>query len=59
VVKFPISHSKHYQLIGLVPLKHIYDYDDFGPELNKTGYFEEDLKGLLMDSNKKKDSCSV
>jgi hypothetical protein len=22
----------------------IYDYDDFGPELNKSGYFEDDLK---------------
>ena len=27
--------------------KTIYDYDDFGPELNKTGYFEEDLKGVI------------
>ncbi|QSB27776.1 DUF3857 domain-containing protein [Flavobacterium sp. CLA17] len=28
-------------------VKTIYDYDDFGPELNKTGYFEDDLKKLL------------
>jgi hypothetical protein len=36
-----------------------YDYDDFGPELNKTGYFEEDLKGLLMDLTQPKKDCSV
>ena len=28
-------------------VKTIYEYDDFGPELNKTGYFEEDLKKIL------------
>jgi hypothetical protein len=27
--------------------KTIYEYDDFGPELNKTGYFEEDLKVII------------
>jgi hypothetical protein len=43
-----------------VSLKTIYDYDDFGPELNKTGYFEEDLKGVINGLNsRRKDSCSV
>ncbi|SNR69831.1 DUF3857 domain-containing protein [Flavobacterium sp. ov086] len=32
-------------------VKTIYEYDDFGPELNKTGYFEEDLKKVLVDKN--------
>ncbi|GIQ60212.1 hypothetical protein Flavo103_33480 [Flavobacterium collinsii] len=32
-------------------VKTIYEYDDFGPELNKTGYFEEDLKGVLVGKN--------
>lgn len=27
--------------------KSIYEYEDFGPELNKTGYFEEDLKAVI------------
>lgn len=27
--------------------KNIYEFDSFGPELNKTGYFEDDLKLLL------------
>lgn len=31
--------------------KTIYDFDNFGPELNKTGYFEEDLKKLLEGKN--------
>ncbi|ABQ03545.1 DUF3857 domain-containing protein [Flavobacterium johnsoniae] len=32
-------------------VKTIYDYDDFGPELNKTGYFENDLKTVLAGLN--------
>ena len=31
--------------------KTIYDYDDFGLELEKTGYFEEDLKGVIAGLN--------
>ncbi|MFD2042110.1 transglutaminase domain-containing protein [Flavobacterium artemisiae] len=31
--------------------KTIYDFDNFGPELNKTGYFEDDLKKLLEGKN--------
>lgn len=32
--------------------KTIYDYDDFGVELNKTGYFEDDIDKLLVGLNK-------
>ncbi|MFV8327664.1 DUF3857 domain-containing protein [Flavobacterium sp. ZS1P14] len=32
-------------------VKTIYEYEDFGPELNKTGYFEEDLKAILAGLN--------
>ncbi|KQO30052.1 transglutaminase [Flavobacterium sp. Leaf82] len=32
-------------------VKTIYSYDDFGPELNKTGYFEDDLNALLSGVN--------
>ena len=31
--------------------KTIYGFDSFGPELNKTGYFEEDLKVVLAGKN--------
>jgi transglutaminase-like putative cysteine protease len=33
-------------------VKTIYDYDDFGPELNKTGYFEDDLKTVVTGLTK-------
>lgn len=47
VVKFP---NQPYQTLSTdwpSVTKTIYDYDDFGPELNKTGYFEEDLKVVI------------
>ncbi|MBE8727167.1 DUF3857 and transglutaminase domain-containing protein [Flavobacterium hungaricum] len=31
--------------------KTIYDFEKFGPELNKTGYFEEDLKKIIEGKN--------
>jgi hypothetical protein len=34
-------------------VKTIYDYDDFGPELNKSGYFEDDLKLVCWYYNPK------
>jgi hypothetical protein len=32
-------------------VKTIYNYDDFGPELNKTGYFDDDITKLLSGIN--------
>ncbi len=32
-------------------VKTIYNYETFGPELNKTGYYEDDLKVLLAGKN--------
>lgn len=40
-------------------VKTIYNYDDFGPELNKTGYFEEDLKALLAGINNTDDKINI
>ena len=37
----------------------IYNYDDFGAELNKTGYFEDDLKTLLVGVNSPDDKINV
>lgn len=39
--------------------KTIYDYDDFGPELNKTGYFEDDLKPILVNANTTEEKMTV
>ncbi|KAF2341320.1 DUF3857 domain-containing protein [Flavobacterium tistrianum] len=50
LTKFPNSPMKEYSTDWNSVVKTIYEYDDFGPELNKTGYFEEDLKKLLADT---------
>jgi len=47
MVKFPNESMKMYSTDWNSVVKTIYDYDTFGPELNKTGYFEDDLKVLL------------
>jgi hypothetical protein len=39
--------------------KTIYEYEDFGPELNKTGYFEEDLKVLLKGKVKPEEKMTA
>ncbi len=47
VVKFPNSPVKSYSSTWEDVVNTIYKYDDFGPELNKTGYFEKDIDALL------------
>lgn len=49
MTSFPNSPMKTYSTDWNSVVTTIYNYDDFGPELNKTGYFEEDLKALLGD----------
>ncbi|MFH6934522.1 DUF3857 domain-containing protein [Flavobacterium sp. FlaQc-30] len=49
MTNFPNSPMKTYSTDWNSVVTTIYNYDDFGPELNKTGYFEEDLKTLLGD----------
>ncbi|KAF2330991.1 DUF3857 domain-containing protein [Flavobacterium ginsenosidimutans] len=48
---FPNSPIKEYSTDWNSVVRTIYEYDDFGPELNKTGYFEEDLKKVLTGLN--------
>jgi transglutaminase-like putative cysteine protease len=40
-------------------VKTIYDNDDFGPELNKTGYFEDDLKAIVVGLTKQDEIISA
>jgi hypothetical protein len=47
MTKYPGKPYKTFSTDWGAVVKTIYDYDDFGPELSKTGYFEEDLKGVL------------
>ncbi|MBS7231824.1 DUF3857 domain-containing protein [Flavobacterium psychroterrae] len=51
MVKSPNQPVRSYSTDWNSVVKTIYEYDDFGPELNKTGYFEEDLKKLLVGKN--------
>lgn len=46
-VQFPNEPLKLYSTDWNSVAKTIYNYDTFGPELNKTGYFENDLKVIL------------
>ncbi|MBC7846586.1 MAG: DUF3857 domain-containing protein [Flavobacterium sp.] len=48
---FPGTPIKYYSTDWESVVKAIYDYDDFGPELNKTGYFEDDVNKLLTGLN--------
>lgn len=47
MTKYPNEAIKPYSTDWNAVAKTIYEYDDFGPELNKTGYFEEDLKAVI------------
>jgi hypothetical protein len=51
VVNFPNTPAKYYSTNWQSVVKTIYDYEDFGPELNKTGYFEDDVNKLLTGVN--------
>lgn len=51
MVKFPNSPLKTFSTDWESVVKTIYNYDSFGPELNKTGYYEDDLKVLLAGKN--------
>ncbi|MDG2432859.1 DUF3857 domain-containing protein [Flavobacterium sp.] len=52
MTKYPNQPFKSYSTDWASVVKTIYDYDDFGPELNKTGYFEDDLKVVLANLTK-------
>lgn len=51
MIKYPNQVLKPYSTDWNSVVKTIYEYDDFGPELNKTGYFEDDVKKLLEGKN--------
>lgn len=46
IIKYPNQPYKTYSSSWTSVAKSIYDYDNFGLELDKTGYFEDDLKAL-------------
>lgn len=55
MTKFPYSTIEMYATDWESVTKNIYDNDDFGIELNKTGYFEEDVELLLKGITRPED----
>lgn len=55
ITKYPGEPFKSFSTNWEAVVKTIYDYDDFGPELNKSGYFEDDLKLVLKDAKSEED----
>lgn len=51
MTRFPNSQTEMFSTDWESVAKTIYEYDDFGPELNKTGYFEDDLNMLIKGLN--------
>ncbi|AWH85016.1 transglutaminase [Flavobacterium album] len=47
IVKYPNTQIKSYSTNWEDVVKTIYKYDDFGPELERTGYFDKDIDALL------------
>lgn len=47
MTRFPNVPDKYYSTNWNSVVQSIYEYEDFGPELDKSGYFEDDLNQLL------------
>lgn len=58
-ISIPGSFFKSFSTDWPTVVKTIYEYEDFGPELNKTGYFEEDIKLLLEGKTKPEDKMAT
>lgn len=58
-IKYPNSIPKNYSLTWDDVVKNIYDSDDFGSELKKNGYFENDVTALLSGINSEEEKISV
>lgn len=59
MVKFPNEPLKPYSTDWNSVVKTIYDYDTFGPELNRTGYFEDDLKVILAGKDSPEEKIMI
>lgn len=51
LTKYPNQPFKSFSTDWETVVKKIYEYDDFGPELNKTGYFDDQIKALIANLN--------
>lgn len=48
-ISYPQTLIKYYSTNWEAVVKTIYEYDSFGAELNKSGYFEEEVKALMVN----------
>jgi Transglutaminase-like superfamily len=58
-IRYPNQPYKNYATNWETVTKKIYDYDDFGQELNKTGYFEDDLKAVISSISARDEKISA
>ncbi|MBF2707965.1 transglutaminase domain-containing protein [Flavobacterium soyangense] len=59
IIKYPNQPLKTYSTDWKSVVKTIYDYDDFGLELKKSGYFEEDINPLIKELVTNEEKISV
>jgi hypothetical protein len=59
IVKFPNAPKKTYSTDWETVVKTIYENEDFGTELNRTGYFEDDLKTVLTGLDKQEEKVAA
>jgi hypothetical protein len=59
MTKYPYSNLKYYSTDWESVTKTIYDYDDFGAELSKSGYFEDDVNALLKGITTNEEKIAV
>lgn len=59
LTNYPNTPVKKYSTDWESVVKTIYDYDEFGQELNKTGYFEKDITALLAGKNLQSERISA
>lgn len=58
-VKYPNSPVKNLSQTWESLVKTIYDSDDFGNELRKTGYFEDDLQALIAGASSEGEKAAI
>lgn len=59
MTRYPNEPTKSYSSTWEAIVKTIYDYDSFGPELRKTGYFEKDIDALLAGAGSKSEKAAI
>jgi transglutaminase-like putative cysteine protease len=59
MTQYPNQPLKPYSTDWKSVVKTIYQYDDFGPELDKTGYFEDDINTLIKGLNTQEEKVAA